>query len=70
MPAIIFKAGAETYGLNGGALAGGAFPSVDPIMRRDKVGLYKVPVGELISQGLDLCQYVDEAHRPVVVGTD
>jgi hypothetical protein len=68
MPAVVFTTGDVTYGINGGALTGDVFPRIDPIMAKTSIGLYKVNLGDMISRGLDLCKFIDEANRPVVLG--
>jgi hypothetical protein len=68
MPAVIFTTGNVTYGINGGAVTGYAFPPIDPIMVKTNIGLYKVNLGGMISRGLDLCKFIDEEHRPIVLG--
>lgn len=65
LAAVTFTTGGVQYGLNGGAISGYVFPKVDPIMVRDSVGLYKVPLGDLIFQGLELCKKLPEELRPL-----
>lgn len=62
LAAVTFTTNGVKYG---GAISGYVFPEIDPVMVRNSIGLYQVPLGDLITQGLELCNKLPEDLRPL-----